>query len=65
MVFPAHDYNGMTVSTFVEEKRLNPRLLVAGKQAYIELMNSLRLSDPRLMDVAVPANRGCGLKSAA
>ncbi len=64
-VFPAHDYNGMTVSTIGEEKRHNPRLQVADKQAYIDLMNGLKLDDPRLMDVAVPANRGCGLKPAA
>ena len=65
LVFPAHDYNGMTVSTIGEEKRHNPRLQVADKQAYVDLMNSLKLEDPRLMDVAVPANRRCGLKQAA
>ena len=65
LVFPAHDYNGMTVSTIGEEKRHNPRLQVADKQAYVDLMNSLKLEDPRLMDVAVPANRRCGFKQAA
>ncbi len=65
LVYPAHDYNGMTVSTVGEEKRHNPRLQVTGKQAYIELMNGLELDDPRLMDVAVPANRACGVLSAA
>ena len=65
LVYPAHDYNGMTVSTIGEEKRYNPRLRVADKQAYVELMNGLILDDPRLMDVAVPANRSCGFKSAA
>jgi len=65
LVYPAHDYKGMTVSSIGEEKRHNPRLQVADKQAYIELMNGLKLDNPRLMDVAVPANRACGLKSAA
>ncbi|MBT8127440.1 MAG: MBL fold metallo-hydrolase [Gammaproteobacteria bacterium] len=65
LVFPAHDYNGMTVSTIGEERQHNPRLQVAGKQAYIEQMNALVLDDPRLMDVAVPANRRCGQKHAA
>jgi len=65
MVFPAHDYNGMTVSTIGEEKRHNPRLQVTGKQAYVDLMNGLQLDDPRLMDVAVPANRACGRPGAA
>ncbi|MEN8763620.1 MAG: rhodanese-like domain-containing protein, partial [Thiogranum sp.] len=41
------------------------RLQVAGKQAYIELMNGLDLDDPQLMDIAVPANRACGARSAA
>ncbi len=65
LVFPAHDYNGMTVSTIGEEKRHNPRLQVVDMQAYVDLMNGLKLDNPRLMDVAVPANRSCGLKAAA
>jgi glyoxylase-like metal-dependent hydrolase (beta-lactamase superfamily II) len=64
-VYPAHDYAGMTVSTIGEEKRHNPRLQVADKQAYIELMNGLELDDPKLMDIAVPANRACGIRHAA
>ena len=65
LVYPAHDYNGMTVSTIGEEKRYNPRLQVSGKQAYIDQMNALELDDPRLMDIAVPANRACGVLDAA
>ena len=60
LVYPAHDYNGMTVSSIGEEKRWNPRLQVGGKQEYVDMMNSLVLDNPRLMDVAVPANRRCG-----
>ena len=65
LVYPAHDYNGMTVSTIGEERHHNPRLQVPSKQAYIDQMNSLDLGDPRLMDIAVPANRNCGLQDAA
>ena len=65
LVYPAHDYNGMTLSTIGEERRWNPRLQVEGRQAYVDLMNGLKLANPRLMDVAVPANRACGLKAAA
>ena len=65
LVYPAHDYNGMTVSTIGEELRHNPRLRVSGRQAYIDQMNALDLDDPRLMDIAVPANRSCGLNLAA
>ena len=65
LVYPAHDYKGMTVSSIGEEKYHNPRLQVANKQAYIDMMNGLKLDNPRLMDIAVPANYSCGLKSAA
>lgn len=64
-VYPAHDYNGMTVSTIGEEKRFNPRLQVTDRGAYIDQMNNLVLDNPKLMDVAVPANRQCGLDKAA
>ncbi len=63
LVYPAHDYNGMTVSTIGEEKRFNPRLQVGSEQEYVELMNSLELEDPKLMDIAVPSNLKCGLVS--
>ena len=65
LVYPAHDYNGMTVSTIGEEKHHNPRLQVRSRQAYIELMNGLELDDPKMMDIAIPANRACGLLNAA
>lgn len=65
LVYPAHDYNGMTASTIGEERRHNPRLQVGGRQAYIDLMNAFELDDPRLMDIAVPANRACGANRAA
>jgi glyoxylase-like metal-dependent hydrolase (beta-lactamase superfamily II) len=61
LVYPAHDYKGDTVSTIGEERAFNPRLQVKSKQQYIELMNGLRLDNPKLMDVAVPANMRIGL----
>ena len=61
MVFPAHDYKGDTVSTIAEEKRYNPRLQVKSVDEYIALMNNLNLSNPKMMDVAVPANMRQGL----
>jgi len=61
MVFPAHDYKGDTVSTIGEEKRYNPRLQVRSADEYVELMNSLKLPNPKMMDVAVPANMHVGL----
>ena len=61
LVYPAHDYKGWTVSTIGEERAHNPRLQIADQAAYIALMSSLRLPHPAMMDVAVPANRVCGL----
>lgn len=61
MVFPAHDYKGDTVSTIGEEKRCNPRLQVGCIDEYVALMNGLNLSNPKMMDVAVPANKRQGL----
>jgi glyoxylase-like metal-dependent hydrolase (beta-lactamase superfamily II) len=65
LVYPAHDYEGHTCSSIGEEKRHNPRLQVRSRQAYIDQMNALDLDPPRLIDVAVPANRCCGLTMAA
>jgi rhodanese-related sulfurtransferase len=61
LVFPAHDYKGDTVSTIGEEKRYNPRLQVKSADDYVELMNNLKLPNPKMMDVAVPANMHVGL----
>jgi glyoxylase-like metal-dependent hydrolase (beta-lactamase superfamily II)/rhodanese-related sulfurtransferase len=61
MVFPAHDYKGETVSTIGEEKAFNPRLQVKSPEQYAALMNSLNLPNPKMMDVAVPANLRVGL----
>jgi glyoxylase-like metal-dependent hydrolase (beta-lactamase superfamily II)/rhodanese-related sulfurtransferase len=61
LVFPAHDYKGETVSTIGEEKRFNPRLQVRSVDEYVELMNDLKLPNPKMMDVAVPANMHVGL----
>jgi glyoxylase-like metal-dependent hydrolase (beta-lactamase superfamily II)/rhodanese-related sulfurtransferase len=61
MVFPAHDYKGDTVSTIGEERRYNPRLQVRSIDEYIELMNNLKLPNPKLMDVVMPANLRVGL----
>jgi sulfur dioxygenase len=61
LVFPAHDYKGDTVSTIGEEKRHNPRLRVTSVDDYVALMNNLHLPNPKMMDVAVPANMKVGL----
>ena len=60
MIFPAHDYKGETVSTIGEERRFNPRLQVQSVDQYVELMSNLKLPNPKMMDVAVPANMRVG-----
>ncbi len=64
LVYPAHDYKGWVVSTIGEEKAHNPRLQVRTEREYVELMRGLKLSNPKLMDVAVPANLACGVGAA-
>src|SRR5262245_35386439 len=64
LVYPAHDYKGDTVSTIGEEKRCNPRLQVRSVDEYVELMGKLNLPNPKMMDVAVPANMRVGLAQA-
>src|SRR5919206_3742783 len=61
LVYPAHDYKGDTVSTIGEEKAFNPRLQVKSMDEYVALMASLNLPNPKMMDVAVPANMKVGL----
>src|SRR5262249_282543 len=60
-VFPAHDYKGETVSTIAEEKKFNPRLQVKNAEEYAAVMAKLNLPNPKMMDVAVPANLHLGL----
>jgi glyoxylase-like metal-dependent hydrolase (beta-lactamase superfamily II)/rhodanese-related sulfurtransferase len=61
LVYPAHDYKGDTVSTIGEERAYNPRLQVKSIDQYVELMGNLKLANPKMMDVAVPANMKVGL----
>ena len=56
LVYPAHDYNKKKYSTIGKEKSNNPRLQVNSLEEYTEMMNNIKLSDPKMMDIAVPAN---------
>lgn len=60
LVYPGHDYKGRRVSCIAEEKHLNQRLAGKSREEFIEIMHNLDLPKPRLIDVAVPANRLCG-----
>ena len=61
LLYPAHDYRGLTVTSVAEERRFNPRL--GGEIAVADFtgyMKNMRLAHPKLIDVAVPANLRCG-----
>lgn len=62
LVYPGHDYQGRRVSSVAQEKARNPRL-GGGKTVdeFIAIMAALDLPRPKKMDVAVPANRECGM----
>jgi len=61
-VYPGHDYKGRTASSIGEEKQHNGRLGQGRSLAeFRQIMATLKLSQPRKMDLAVPANLQCGL----
>jgi len=60
VVYPGHDYKGWSQSTIAEELRCNPRLQVESWQELDLILRKLNLADPKLMDVAIPANLQCG-----
>jgi len=56
LLYPAHDYNGQTVSSIGKEKNFNPRLQVDSVSEYVDIMNNLNLSKPELMEINVARN---------
>ncbi len=66
LLYPGHDYRGLTVTSVDEEHRLNPRLGSGiGEADFTGYMNNLGLPHPKQIDVAVPANLQCGLLAEA
>jgi sulfur dioxygenase len=61
LVYPAHDYKGHTGTSIAEEKRHNPRVAGKSLEEFIHIMENLHLPRPKKIDLAVPANRACGL----
>lgn len=59
-VYPAHDYQGHTMSTIGEEKLYNLRFSGRERGSFIELMENLNLAAPQKIKEAVPANENCG-----
>ena len=61
MVYPGHDYRGLTMTSVGEEKLYNPRLAESiGEGDFVGYMENLGLAHPKQMAIAVPANLKCG-----
>jgi sulfur dioxygenase len=61
LLYPGHDYRGLTVTSVAEERQFNPRLGGdLSESDFAGYMNNLGLPHPKQMDVAVPANLKCG-----
>ncbi len=61
LVYPAHDYNGRTVSSIGEERRFNARVGGGANETdFVEYMNAMKLPHPKLIDEALPANMRSG-----
>lgn len=61
LLYPAHDYRGLMVTTVAEEKAHNPRLgLSKSEDEFMACMANLNLAHPKKIDIAVPANLRCG-----
>ncbi|MFW7380653.1 MAG: MBL fold metallo-hydrolase [Oligoflexus sp.] len=64
IVYPGHDYRGLTASTIGMEKKYNPRLgLDKTKADFVKIMAELKLANPKKIAEAVPANMACGKTS--
>jgi sulfur dioxygenase len=61
LLYPAHDYRGLTVTSVAEERNFNPRLGGEISEGdFTGYMSNLGLPHPKKMDIAVPANMQCG-----
>ncbi len=61
LIYPGHDYRGLTATSVAEERQFNPRLGGAlSENDFAGYMNNLGLAHPKQMEIAVPANLKCG-----
>jgi len=61
LLYPGHDYRGLTVTSVAEERRYNPRFGGDSNVGdFVGYMNHLGLPHPKLLAIAVPANLRCG-----
>jgi len=61
IVYPGHDYKGRWISNIAQESTSNSRVAGKTKAEFLDIMANLNLPKPKLIDMAVPANRYCGI----
>lgn len=61
IMYPGHDYKGRWISNIAQERTSNSRLAGKTKAEFVDIMANLNLPKPKLIDMAVPANRFCGV----
>ena len=64
-VFPGHDYHGRKASTIGDEKKSNPRLAGKSRAEFMQIMQNLNLAPPKMIQIAVPANKLGGVRQEA
>ena len=61
LLYPGHDYRGLTVTSVAEERQWNPRFGGSSSvEDFVGYMHNLGLPHPKQMARAVPANLRCG-----
>jgi glyoxylase-like metal-dependent hydrolase (beta-lactamase superfamily II)/rhodanese-related sulfurtransferase len=61
LLYPGHDYRGLTVTSVSEERRFNPRLGgQISEDDFAGYMKCLGLPHPKMLEIALPANLRCG-----
>lgn len=62
IIYPGHDYRGLTSSTIGIEKKYNSRLKeTVSLEEFKKIMSELKLANPKKIHEAVPANLACGV----
>ena len=61
IIYPAHNYEGITYTTIGQEKQYNKFMREdTSKEEFIKAMNNRDLPLPKKIDESVPANKRCG-----
>ncbi len=62
VIYPGHDYRGLSSTSVAEEREHNPRLGgEVSETDFVGYMNNLGLAYPERIDAALPANLVCGM----